>query len=174
MDELTINITWQWALGIVGTLLVLAWYGSSRFTAIESSLNNIVEVLKPMKRNVNVMSNYLISKHKNFDSSELVTMSPFKLTDKGLDFIKEIGFDNVFNANKQVFFDCIEQEKPKLKYDVENSAIKSIYALSGNSYMDFLKVYFYNHPNRTMENTAPTLGVFLRDKYLEAHPEITQ
>jgi hypothetical protein len=40
--------------------------------------------------------------------------------------------------------------------------------------MKFLKVYFYNNPTRNLENTAPTLGVYLRDRYLADHPEIKE
>jgi hypothetical protein len=40
--------------------------------------------------------------------------------------------------------------------------------------MEFLKIFFYENPARNMENTAPTLGVYIRNKYLAKHPEITQ
>jgi len=85
-----------------------------------------------------------------------------------------LGFDNIFKEHKLDFFNYIDEEKPKLKYDVEFSAIKSISFLSDKPYMEFLKVFFYNNPNKNIENTAPTLGVYIRDKYLEEHPEITQ
>ena len=56
--------------------------------------------------------------HTKFDPSELQTFSPFQLTEKGKNFIKEIGFDNVFEKNKEVFFRFIDNENPKLKFDV--------------------------------------------------------
>ena len=56
----------------------------------------------------------------------------------------------------------------------ETAAIKSIYTLSDKEFMSLLKEYFYNNPNRSLANTAPTLGVYVRDKYLEEHPEIIQ
>lgn len=33
---------------------------------------------------------------------------------------------------------------------------------------------FYNHPDRNLENTAPTLGLYIRDKYLADYPEIRE
>ena len=121
-----------------------------------------------------MISDFLIRDNKNFNSSELQVLSPFTLTAEGNNFIKKIGFQNVFNENKEDFLRCIESEKPKLKYDVETAAIKSISMLYDKEYMNFLKVFFYNNPKRSMENTAPTLGVYVRDKYLSEHPEITQ
>lgn len=133
-------------------------------------LDTLSTTIEKMKGNLNVACNHMI-KNLQFDPSELQTYSPFKLTEKGEDFIKKLGFDNVFEKNKDIFFDFVDSEKPKLKYDVEASAIKSIAVLYDKEYMNFLKVFFYNNPGR---NTSPTLGVYIRDKYLEKHPEITQ
>lgn len=127
-----------------------------------------------VKRNLTVISNFLIRYAQNFNATELQALSPLTLTPDGQKFIEEIGFNNVFGAHQADFFQCLESEKPKLKYDVESAAIKSISMLYDKEYMDFLKVFFYNNPKRTIENTAPTLGIYMRDKYLSEHPEITQ
>ncbi len=127
-----------------------------------------------IKHNLKVISEFLIRGNKNFNSKEIQVISPYTLTEVGENFIKEVGFNNVFNANKEDFFLCIENEKPKLKYDVEAAAIKSVSMLYDKEYMNFLKVYFYNNPTRSIENAAPTLGIYIRDKYLAEHPEITQ
>jgi len=136
-------------------------------------LDTLEATMEKMKGNLNVVCNHLIKKLE-FDPSELKTYSPFQLTDKGEEFIKKLGFDNVFKEHKDDFFNLIDSEKPKLKYDVETLAIKSVAVLYEKEYMNFLKVFFYNNPKRTFDNTSATLGVYVRDKYLEAHPEITQ
>lgn len=137
-------------------------------------LDTMSGCIEKIKINLSVISNYLTKNHHKFNPSELQTLSPFQLTEEGKNFIKNIGFDKVFNQNRTEFFNFISSEDVRLKYDVENAAIKSIYALYDKPFMEFLKVYFYNHPERYMDNTAPTLGVYVRDKYLEEHPEITQ
>lgn len=137
-------------------------------------LNDLHVCVEKIKVNLSVISNYLTRNHTTFNSSELQTLSPFQLTEEGKKFIKDIGFDNVFEQHRNDFFTFIFAENVKLKYDVETAAIKSIAVLYEKPYMEFLKVYFYNHPSRNLENTAPTLGVYVRDMYLEAHPEITQ
>ncbi|MBU4285169.1 hypothetical protein KKF60_02320 [Patescibacteria group bacterium] len=128
-----------------------------------------------IKHNIKVVCDFLTKKSSlHFDPKELKAYSPLNLTPQGNQFIKDLGFDNVFKEHKLDFFNYINGEEPKLKYDVELSAIKSIHFLSDKSYMDFLKVFFYNNPARNIDNMAPTLGVYIRDEYLKEHPEITQ
>lgn len=137
-------------------------------------LDILVKDVDILKHNSKVVSDFLTKNFSDFIPSELKANSPYQLTEGGKKFISKIGFDTVFSENKKDFFDCIEVNSPKLKYDVESGAIQSVYFLSEKSYMDFLKVYFYNHPERNMQNTAPTLGVYIRDNYLAEHPEIIQ
>ena len=46
--------------------------------------------------------------------------------------------------------------------------------LSPQGDRNFLKVFFYNNPTRNLQNMAPTLGVYIRDRYLAEHPEISE
>jgi hypothetical protein len=152
------------------TLIICAVYVSRKLNVLDT----LCIASDKIKGNVKVISDYLTKHHTKFNPSELQAYSPLRLTEPGKLFIKELGFDNVFGEHKNDFFQFLEGEHPHLKYDVEIVATKSIYALSEKSFMSFLKVYFYNHPDRNMENTAPTLGVYVRDAYLVAHPEITE
>jgi len=137
-------------------------------------LDDLQSTVNKIKSNIKVVSDYLVKNNSTFSPTELQAYSPIKLTQVGNDFIKKIGFDNIFEKHKNDFFRCIDDENPKLKYDVEAAAIKSVSSLYDKDYMELLKVYFYNNPNRNISNTAPTLGIYIRDKYLENHPEITQ
>lgn len=138
-------------------------------------LTELKKTSETIKHNVKVISDFLAKKSSfHFNTSELRNYSPITLTPEGNQLITKLGFDNVFRNHKSDFFNYINEEKPALKYDVELSAIKSISFLAEKSYMKFLKVFFYNNPNRNIVNTAPTLGVYVRDEYLKEHPEITQ
>ena len=138
------------------------------------TLTVIERAVEKIKHNMKVMGDYLTRHHTKFNPQELKSLSPLQLTEIGTKLIQEVGFNNIFATNKLDFFSFIDSEHPKLKYDVEVASTKSIYALDDKPYMQFLKVFFYNHPNRNMENTAPTFGVYIREKYLLEHPEITQ
>jgi len=137
-------------------------------------LDDLTSTTSKIKTNVKVISDFLTTASADFNHTELQSYSPLKLTDAGEKLIKELGFDNVFQKHKNDFCRFVDDQNPKLKYDVESAAIKSIAALRDRDYMDFLKVYFYNNPDRNIKNVAPTLGIYVRDMYLNKHPEITE
>lgn len=137
-------------------------------------LDDVKITTDKIKANVKVLTDFLIRANTSFDPSELQSYSPLQMTDVGRKLIAETGFGSVFDVHRQEFFQLIDEEEPKLQYDVEQAAIKSVYTLAEKEYMDFLKVFFYNHPDRKLENTASTFGVYIRDQYLQEHPEITQ
>lgn len=160
---------------IISTVGIVAIIGAFIYIGKKLQiLDNLNTCIEKVKNNLFVISNYLIKNHYKFNPSELQTFSPFQLTAEGQNLIKSIGFDNIFKDHQHDFFNYISEENVKMKYDVQTASIKSIVAHYEQPYMQFLKVYFYNNPNRNLDNTAPTLGVYIRDKYLEAHPEITQ
>jgi hypothetical protein len=137
-------------------------------------LDDLKATSDKIKWNVKVVSDFLSRDNSNFNTKELQAYSPLQLTEDGEKLIKEVKLDKAFEENTDDFLNCIESEQPKLKYDVEIAAIKSISMLYDNEYMNPVKVFLYNNPNRSIENVAPTLGVYIRDKYLEMHPEITE
>ena len=157
-------------IGIPAIIVALLYIGRQL-----QVLDNLVTTTDKIKANVKVIGDHLTTESTNFNPRELQGYSPLQLTADGKKLIKELGFDNVFSAHKDDFCSIIDGESPKLKYDVEKAAIRSVLSLSNSKeYMDFLKVFFYNHPDRNLGNIAPTLGIYVRDKYLERHPEITQ
>jgi hypothetical protein len=48
MDGLFINISWEYFLGIIGTLIGLAYYASSRFTALEIDIGWLKEMISEL------------------------------------------------------------------------------------------------------------------------------
>lgn len=156
-------------IGIAAVLGAFIYIGRKLQT-----LDDLNRTSQKIKTNLKVIGDHLTRYDTQFNPTELQSFSPYQLTDAGKKMIGDMGFDDVFANNKDDFFGCIDDEKPKFKYDVETAAIQSVFALSDQEYMNFLKIYFYNNPKRNLQNTAPTLGVYIRDKYLEAHPEITQ
>lgn len=135
-------------------------------------LDDLKEDLEKVKHNVKLIADFLTRKEPSFDASKLKHYSPLRLTENGMAFIKTLGFDGVFRDNKKEFFAFINEEEPKVKYDVEFSSIKSIYFLMDKPFMNFLKHYMYEHPEERVDRLAPTLGVYIRDAYLAEHPEI--
>jgi hypothetical protein len=156
-------------LGISSILGAFIYIGKKLKT-----LDDLERTTEKIKVNVKVISDYLTTASVDFNHKELKAYSPLNLTKEGDKLISSLGFDKVFKSHKDDFFTFIDSQEPKLKYDVENAAIQSVSGLQDMDYMNFLKVFFYNNPDRSMKNVAPTLGVYIRDKYLQAHPEIKE
>lgn len=138
------------------------------------TLDRLESTTEVLKHNVKVIADFLGQNANNFNATDIKNYSPVQLTESGSAFLEDLGFEDVFKKNKADFFAFIDEEEPHLKYDVENAAIKSIFFLKDKPYMKFLKVYLYNTPKRRMNDVAPTLGIYVRDQYLAAHPEITE
>jgi hypothetical protein len=152
------------------TIIGACIYFGRKFQVID----DLKEDMDKVKNNLSTVCNFLIKNNDEFDSSRLKAFSPLNLTEEGYKFISDLGFDKILEENKKDFFNYIASENPKLKYDVEIASIKSLSVLQDKEYMNFLKIYFYNNPEKNYANTAPTLGVYIRDAYLKEHPEITQ
>jgi len=160
---------------IISTIGFTAMFGGFIYIGRKLQiLDDLKITVDKIKANLKIVADFLTRNANNFDPTELQDYSPLTLTLKGEGFIKQVGFDKIFKENKKDFFHCVDAESPRLKYDVEVAAIKSVSILSDRAYMNFLKILFYNDPKRNMENTAPTLGVYIRDSYLAEHPEIIE
>ena len=137
-------------------------------------LDELQKDIAIVKSNLKVVCDHLITTSEDFSAKELKPYSPLKLTKDGQKLIKDLGFDQAVSKHVDDFFQYIDSQEPKLKYDVESAAINSIIAFREKDYMSFIKVYLYNNPTRNISNLSPTLGVYIRDKYLKQHPEITE
>lgn len=158
------------SIGVFSVLAAFIYIGRKL-----QKLDDLNKTTEKIKINVKVIGDYLTSSSNDFDHSELQSYSPLKLTKEGEKLIDELGFGQVFEQHQDDFCDFIDGENPRLKYDVEIAAIRSVFVLyERKDYMNFLKVFFYNNPKRNIKNTAPTLGIYIRDKYLAKHSEIKE
>ena len=143
--------TYQWldaansiivAVGVPATIGGLIYIGKKI-----QILDDLKITVDKIKHNLTVVAHFLTRNTPNFDPTELQDYSPLRLSAKGANLIKTLGFDAIFEEHKADFFSCINDDKPKLKYDVEILAIRSIYALAEESYMKPLKIYLYKQSN---------------------------
>ncbi|MDQ1284350.1 MAG: hypothetical protein QG620_698 [Patescibacteria group bacterium] len=121
-----------------------------------------------IKHNLKVVCDALVKADSiKFNHEKLKSYSPLNLTDKGVEFIKEIGFDKTFESNKKDFYGFIRSEDPKTPYDIELASIKAVLFLFDNEYFYPVKDYLYNNPEEKKSQVAGVLGVYIRDKYME-------
>ena len=46
---ISVTIGWEWALGIFGLLILVAWKGSARLAALETSMEWVKNILNDLK-----------------------------------------------------------------------------------------------------------------------------
>lgn len=129
-------------------------------------LDDLKQTMEKMKINLKVACDSLIQLNL-IDGNKLQTYSPIKITDIGEEYLKKIGFDKIFAEYSQDFFDSIKSERPQTDYDIENAAIRSIYALFDKPYFNPIKDYLYNNPKEDRKEMMSVAGIYVRDKYLE-------
>jgi len=146
-----------------------------RVSNLNEKMGNLNKTLDNVKHNVQAVSNFLINNPEmDFDGSLIKTYSPAQLTELGEKYLENIKFVEVFNSNKNDFFESIDVENPKTKYDVENASIKSVHILFHKEYFEPIKKFLYNKPTEKFQTIAHIAGIHIRDKYLEKHPEIKE
>lgn len=108
MDGIVIKIDWIYFLGIMGSLIAIAWYSSGRFTKAETLLDTID------KRLTNVEGRF---------SGAFQTQSPISLTVKGTNLLEGSGLRKYIDDNKKDFSEkCRSGKKIDTAYDVQEAA----------------------------------------------------
>jgi hypothetical protein len=140
-------------------------------------LDTLTATMEAVKHNVNLCTFALI-KMNQLEGDKVQTFSPALLTREGDEYLEVTGVKSVIDdkAVRADLFDSIKHHDPQSRYDVEVLAINAMFnALTDTTpMMHAAKVYLYNHPYDRIQEVAYLSGLYLRDRYLEAHPEIAE
>ncbi|MDA9473447.1 hypothetical protein XI03_02740 [Bradyrhizobium sp. CCBAU 65884] len=52
MEGIIVHIGWEYFVGILGALLAIAWYSNGRFTALETSMDWVKNMLLDLKKSI--------------------------------------------------------------------------------------------------------------------------
>lgn len=97
-----------------------------------------------------------------------------QLTEEGERLLQNSGIQKIIDSSLDNFIEALENKQLKSPLEVEE---QSLYLLKNENEKDekatlHLEKYLYNHPEYT-KNTILLVGsIYLRDKYLEKHPDI--
>ncbi len=137
MGGLDIYISWEWALGIIvtlcGSLLTVAWFGSKRFTALETSMEWVKETLKELK-----------TSNDNAPNPAFASHSPINLTERGSEWLEESGLKEYVNGHKNELIRVCEEKRATNPYEVQNHIFKLFDTLPFEpEFEDGLKTFAY-------------------------------
>ena len=165
------NLKEFFALVTLPTIIGAAIYFGRKLQTLEQ----IEKTMQIMKDNIKIISNALVgSAGVRWDVTLLKDYSPLSLTPEGLSYLQHMDFPQIFAAHREDFLGFIASTEPKTKYDVELMAMQSVLLHADEEYMQPMKVYLYNHPKDSLPAFAKVAGIFVRDHYLEKHPEISE
>lgn len=113
MEGVVIHIDWPYFLGIIGALLGIAWYSSSRFTALETSMQWVIRRL-----------DYIDEEEK---ISEFAPPgSPRQLNERGLKILNESGVRRFVDEKKDELLEKIRAQTFTNPYDAERYVLDTM------------------------------------------------
>jgi hypothetical protein len=158
MNSLTITISWEWALGIIGLLIVLAWKGSARFAALETSMDWVKKTLADLKTNAEAAS---------LSQSPFLRQSPVNLTELGKQWLEESGLKAYIEAHPQTFLDACAQKKYSNPYEVQKDAFDLLENIPIEHAVEEQLKRFAFEKGVSMDILRRIGGIYLRNLCLE-------
>jgi hypothetical protein len=132
---------------------------------------------------VSEISVWIMGKDKGMVPKLAAKQSPRELTKSGIGLLNISGGKNCIDGNLAFFISKIDEKKPPTPLDVEDGALNVILKNTGNGMFNDIKNYIYYAPGKetiegmeieiSMFPIAFVMSLYLRDKYLDLHPELS-
>jgi hypothetical protein len=149
---LTINISWEFFLGILGTLIALAYHANGRLTRVETTADWVADAIRD-----------LAIKVENVTAKAFEIGSPISLTATGERLLRDSGLKSYIDHRKDDLTARLRARAPVDLYTVQESAFR----LFDRIYLDDA---FARHLNKfAYRNGASTdllrrvAAIYLRD-----------
>jgi hypothetical protein len=154
---------------------------------IDTSISGVQTSITGMQTSVINLIMYLKTKDEKFDTSLFRSQSPIHLTDLGSKILTDIGGKKAIEDNIEKLMLAMEAQEFKSGLDVQNYASVLVMNMFNDEMFTHVKNYMfsnpiYKHPKADKEVDMPLdmatvntiLGIYLRDKYFEKHPELNK
>jgi len=155
---LTINIGWEYFLGVIGTLLALAYHANGRLTRIETNFEWLADAVRD-----------LTIKAENMSAQAIDTASPISLTDTGEQLLRDSGLKTYIDRRKDELTAELRAVAPLDLYTVQQSAFRLLHLISFDT-------AFARQLNRFAFRTGTSIdllrrigGIYLRDLAIAPH-----
>jgi hypothetical protein len=111
MGGLTINISWEYFLGIMGSLIAIAYYTNGRFTALETTVEWLKETVTE-----------LMLDSENHRTKLFRTGSPITLTPTGYHVLGRSGLRSYIDAKRQILVAGLNAPMASDSYELQRRA----------------------------------------------------
>jgi hypothetical protein len=168
-----------------------------RVTKVEAECSKIESIIIPrlnsMEASINSLASsfrsliaHLSAKDPTINITLFIAKSPFELSPAGEQILNESGGKAWVDRNKEVLFINLDNSPIRSALDVQIEAPKTIAQWFAMDDFIPIKNYIYNNPQYkptpdsppnptvpiTLESVASIMGLYLRDLYLQIHPEL--
>ena len=110
---LTININWEYFLGIIGSLIALAYYANGRLTRIETNFEWLADAVRD-----------LTIRAENVSAKAFDVRSPISLTSTGEQLLRDSGLKSYIDRRRDDLTAQLQAMAPLDLYTVQESAIR--------------------------------------------------
>jgi hypothetical protein len=110
---LTINISWEFFLGLFGTLIAFAYYASGRLTRLETNFDWLVDAVRD-----------LTIKVENVSAKAFETGSPISLTATGEQLLRDSGLKSYIDHRRNELTAQLRARAPLDLYTVQENAFR--------------------------------------------------
>lgn len=108
-----INVSWEYFLGIVGSIIALAYYASSRFTRLETNVQWLSDVVRD-----------LVIKAENISTKLFNSGSPISLTFVGHLHLEQSGLKSYVDRRRADLVRELRKSGPSDLYSVQDAAFR--------------------------------------------------
>lgn len=147
MEELVIKIDWIWFLGIIGTLITIAFIAGGKFSKLETSISWIKETVTKLEGRMD----------NAFGSA-----SPVKLMEKGLDVLNSSGLKEYIDKNQDALISNCGLTKLHNQYDIQEKAFNCLDRFDFGDFENKLKKVSFER-GMSIEIIRRIGGIYFRD-----------
>jgi len=104
MNDIVITISWEFFLGLLGSIIAIAYYANGRLTRLETNVDWLTDAVRD-----------LMVKADNVSSKLFDTGSPISLTRAGRQSLEESGLKSYIDARRG---DLLEQVRTAAPFDL--------------------------------------------------------
>jgi hypothetical protein len=158
MDTLAINISWEFFLGLLGSLIAIAYYSNGRFTVLETDVGWLKETISE-----------LLITAENVRTKLFKNGSPVSLTATGYLVLQRSGLKSYIDTKKRMLLATLRTRAISDPYELQRHAFR---LLAGLSFEDIVAHHLneFAFANGISTDLLRRLAaIYLRDMAVQAH-----
>jgi hypothetical protein len=152
VDNVAINISWEFFLGVMGSLIAIAYYTNGRFTGLETDVGWLKEGISELLINA-----------ENIRTKVFKNGSPVSLTATGYHVLQRSGLKSYIDTKRRTLLSALNGQNSADPYELQRRAFRLLATLS---FEDMVAQHLNNFAfsnGISLELLRRVAGIYLRD-----------